>query len=129
MAEIALAFRHSLRMKKIIFALTISLLALCCPAQSIIADKASSSVFSLKNMIICVDPNDDELVQQAANLLQKDIEMAIGVKPSLSSTLPKGSCIVIGSISKSSLIKSVEKTGKLNFGLIKNKWEGYLIQS
>ena len=106
-----------------------SLLAICCHAQSIIADKASSSVFSIKDISICVDPKDDELVQQAANLLQQDIERVTGVKPPLSSTVPNKSCIIIGSISKSSLIHAIDKDGKSKLSSLKNKWETYLIQS
>jgi len=106
-----------------------SLLAISCHAQSIIADKASSSVFSIKDISICVDPKDDELVQQAANLLQQDIERVTGVKPPLSSTVPNKSCIIIGSISKSSLIHAIDKDGKSKLSSLKNKWETYLIQS
>src|SRR5690242_15357569 len=107
MVEIVLAFRHCVRMKKLISALIISLLVNCGYAQSIIVDKASSTTFSIKGITICVDPNDDELVKLAANLLQQDIEMVTGLKPLLTSTIPKSPCIIIGTISKSSLIHDI----------------------
>ncbi len=116
-------------MKQLLTVVTIILFTICCHSQSLVVDKPSANAFSLTGVVICVDPGDFELVQQAAMLLQKDIEMVTGVKPVLSNSIPGGTCIVIGSAERSSLIKSLEKKGNLNNSAVKNKWEGYHIQS
>src|SRR4029077_21190247 len=64
-----------------------------------------------------------------AILLQQDIERVTGLKPALSSTIPKNPCIIIGTISKSSLIQVTDRTGKTKLSSLKGKWESYLIQS
>jgi hypothetical protein len=116
-------------MKKIVLAVSIGLLANWCTAQTIIADKAASTAFSLREAVICVDPNDFELVRQAALLLQKDIEMVTGIRLPVTSTIPKNKAIIIGSIEKSTLIKELEKSDKFHPASLKNKWEGYQLQS
>lgn len=116
-------------MKKIITVLTINLLAICCHAQSILADQPANGTFPLADAVICVDPNDYELIQQTALLLQQDIELVTGRKLSISASIPKTPYILVGSSEKSSLIRSLEKAGKLNTSSLKNKWEGYLVQS
>ncbi|GAA3917508.1 glycosyhydrolase [Chitinophaga oryziterrae] len=108
-------------MKRFISFLTVSLLAIYCHAQSIIIDKPSDKTFSLAGAVICVDPNDYELVQQSAICLQKDIEMVTGMKLPITATVPQKTAIIIGSAQRSALIKSVD--------VLKNKWEGYLIKS
>lgn len=108
-------------MKRFISFLTVSLLAIYCHAQSIIIDKPSDETFFLAGAVICVDPNDYELVQQSAICLQKDIEMVTGMKLPITATVPQKTAIIIGSAQRSALIKSVD--------VLKNKWEGYLIKS
>jgi hypothetical protein len=108
-------------MKRFISFLTVSLLAICCHAQSIITDKASNETFSLAGAVICVDPNDYELVRQSATCLQKDIEMVTGFKLPITTTIPQKTAIIIGSSQRSALVKSVD--------FLKNKWEGYVIKS
>src|SRR5688572_31695881 len=116
-------------MKKVIPFLTICLFAICCDAQNLLADKASNKTFLLKDVVICVDPNDHELVKQAATLLQHDIEMITGIKPMLSPTLSKKTSIIIGSLERSSLLKAIEKSEKIILNSLPKKWEGYLLQS
>jgi hypothetical protein len=116
-------------MKKFVTALTVSLLAICSYAQSIIVDQPTKETFALADAVICVDPNDYELIQRTALLLQQDIQMVTGKKLPLSASIPKTPFILIGSSERSSLIKSLEKAGKLNSSSLKNKWEGYLVQS
>lgn len=116
-------------MKRFISFLTVSLLAICCHAQSIIIDKASNETFSLAEAVICVDPNDYELVQHSAISLQKDIEMITGIKLPITTSIPQKNTIIIGSSERSSLIRSLEKNGKVNLTFLKNNWEGYLIKS
>ena len=62
---------------------------MCCDAQHLLTDKASNTTFPLKDVVICVDPNDHELVKLAATLLQHDIEMVTGIKPMLSAVISK----------------------------------------
>lgn len=116
-------------MKKTLAALIISLFTVYCHAQSIVADKSSKESFSLKDAVICVDPDDFPLVQQAALLLQQDIEMVTGTKPAIQSSAAKESAIIIGSLEKSTLIRSAEKSKQINIAGLKNKWEAYLLQS
>ncbi|SDF78225.1 glycosyl hydrolase 115 family protein [Chitinophaga filiformis] len=114
-------------MQRITFLIVASLLALCSRAQSIVTDKASKEAFSLRNAVICVDPKDDELVQQSAICLQQDIEMVTGVKLPISASAWSQPVIVIGSIGRSSLIKVLAK--QMNLSPLKNKWEAYIIKT
>lgn len=116
-------------MKKIVTALAISLFTVCCHAQSVIADRPSRETFSLSEAVICVDPDDFPLVQQAAVLLQQDIEMVTGIKPAIQATVSKKPAIIIGSLERSTLIRSAGKTKQINTAALKNKWEAYLLQS
>ena len=102
---------------------------MCCDAQHLLTDKASNTTFPLKDVVICVDPNDHELVKLAATLLQHDIEMVTGIKPMLSAVISKKTSIIIGSIERSSLLKAVDKSGKVNLNSQRNKWESYILQS
>lgn len=100
-------------------------------AQSILADKATTSSFSLDNATIYVDTDDYAVVRIAANLLGKDIESVTGKKPIISSTLPPSSrnIIIIGSSEKSSFINELVRQKKINITTLKGKWEAYQIQT
>ena len=102
-------------------------------AQNIIIDKQQTGSFAIVSAggasTIVFDNNDDSLVQKAAQLFQKDVEMVSGRKPMLSSSLPSAkSIVIIGNIQKSNLIKQLIKAKKLNVDKLKNKWESYQIQ-
>lgn len=116
-------------MKKLIYALAICLLTMDSHAQSMIVDKPAPDVFTLATATICVDPNDDELVKQAATCLQSDIEMITGVKPAISTVIGPKSAIIIGSLAKSSFIRSIKNAGKIDLRSLQGKWEAYLIKS
>jgi hypothetical protein len=116
-------------MKRSISSLIVILLAICGHSQSIITDKPSKETFSLAEAVICVDPNDYELVQQSAICLQKDIEMVTGFKLPITTAISSKTAIIIGSSERSALIKSVETAGKINLTSLKNNWEGYIIKS
>ncbi|RYY24354.1 MAG: glycosyhydrolase [Chitinophagaceae bacterium] len=116
-------------MKKNIFTVAICLLAIYCQAQTIIADKPSPGAFALKDAVICVDPNDFELVQQSAILLQQDIELVTGRKLPITNNIPGKTYILIGSTERSSLIRTLQTSGKLNTAALKSKWEAYTIKS
>jgi len=117
-------------MKQLTLGIGICLLTIGSYPQSLVADKPANNAFSLTGVVICVDPKDEALVQQAAQCLQQDIEMVTGVKPSISSTTTtKQPSIIIGSLGRSSLIKAAGKNNKLPLAALQNKWEGYLIQT
>jgi Glycosyl hydrolase family 115/Gylcosyl hydrolase family 115 C-terminal domain/S-layer like family, C-terminal region len=118
-------------MKRLFTIAGLILLAVASTAQSIIADKSSANSFSLTNAVIYFDENDFDLVKKSAELLQQDIEMVTGKKPSIITDIrsTKGNLIVIGSLEKSSLINQLSQQKKINSTAIKNKWEAYLIQS
>jgi endo-1,4-beta-D-glucanase Y len=61
--------------------------------------------------------------------LQGDIEKVTGLKPELiKDKTPAGKNIVIaGTIGKSEIIDELIRSGKLNIGSIKDKWESYII--
>src|SRR5881394_102811 len=104
-------------------------------SQNFISDKKEINSFLLcsssQPAVICIDPNDDWLVQKAASLLQTDIENVTGSKAELVNDIKgaKGTVIVIGSIEKSSLIKQLIQQKIINVSALKNKWESFLIQS
>ncbi|MBC7890159.1 MAG: hypothetical protein H7Z13_19960 [Ferruginibacter sp.] len=89
------------------------------------------NTFSLSDAVICIDVNDAALVQKAAALLQQDIEMVTGKKLFISNKTPASSktMIIIGTAENSALIKQLIQQKKISAGSIKNKWEGYQIQS
>lgn len=116
-------------MQRIVFSLVASLAIFCAHAQSIVTDKPSKEAFSILDAVICVDPDDEQLVQQSAICLQKDIKMVTGMKLPISTAIPSGTAIIIGSLERSSLIRSLERTGKVNLRSLKNKWEAYQIKS
>jgi glycosyl hydrolase family 115 (putative glucuronidase)/glycosyl hydrolase family 115 len=122
-------------MSKSFSTLPLLLLALNLFAQDFISDKKEAGSFLLcsssQPTTICIDKDDDWLVQKAASLLQIDIEKVTGNKPELVNDFKeaKGNVIVIGSIEKSSLIKQLTQQETINVSLLKNKWESFLIQS
>ena len=99
-------------------------------AQLVTETKQQNS-FSLFNAVIYVDKNDFDLVKKSAELLQQDIEMVTGKKLAITNDLRSTSqtVIIIGTIERSSAIKDLIKSKKLNANNIKGKWEAYLLQS
>ena len=90
-----------------------------------------ANTFTLSLESIYVDDNDLPLVKKSAELLQHDIEMVTGKKPELVGKIPVliDNMIIIGSIEKSSIIKSLVVEKKINVASIKEKWETYQISS
>lgn len=118
-------------MKVVITIACFILLTLNVTAQSIIAEKASATSFTIDNTVIYVDANDDKVVQIAAALLQKDIEAVAGNKVAISNSLSTTAknIIIIGSLEKSSLVKQLIQQNKINVAAVKNKWEAYQLQT
>lgn len=99
-------------------------------AQQIIFNNQISNSFSISSTAIYVDAGDIALVKKSASLLQQDIEAVTGKKLSLVNTMPSSkNIIIVGSLENSSLIKQLILAKKLNVRPLKNKWEGYQIQT
>lgn len=105
------------------------LLVMNAAAQSIISDKVIPNSFSLENIAICVDPDDDMAVLLAAANLRDDIKAVTGKYPELNG-LPYADSrklIIIGSLEKSAFIKELVAQKKINVNAIKGKWEAYML--
>jgi hypothetical protein len=78
-----------------------------------------------------VDPADHAGVLRAAGDLQADIERVSSVRPALSkSVAAQGADVVlIGTLGKSALIDRLVQSGALDVSSIKDKWEGWLVQT
>jgi hypothetical protein len=100
-------------------------------AQSVVADKSAPNTFSLDNAVIYADVEDDETVLIAAYQLRDDIERVTGYQCAISSGIyPSGkNVIIIGSLQKSRIIKSLVENKKINEDVIKDKWEAYTLLS
>ena len=85
------------------------LLVVNAAAQSIISDKAVPNSFSMDNIVIYVDPDDDMAVLNAAANLRDDIKAVTGKYPELTGYpyADSGKLIIIGSLEKSSLVKEL----------------------
>ncbi len=103
-------------------------------AQSIISEKNAPGFFELSSAnsetTICVDPGDFAVVSKSASLLQQDIEMVTERKPQFVNNIPASTtCIIAGSIEKSSFIQQLIQKKKINPAKIKDQWEAYIIQT
>jgi hypothetical protein len=119
--------------KYFLFATVLFCASFALNAQSIISEKNLPGSFSIvsanKAAAIYVDATDFILVQKAAAFLQSDIEKVTGQKPAIVHTFPSsGNVIVLGTIDKSSQIKSLVSQKKLNPDKIKGQWDAYQMQ-
>lgn len=102
-------------------------------SQNFISEKKEAGSFPLVSGLtatsVYTDETDHWLVEKAATLFQKDVEMVTGKRPGIIHTIPASASniIIIGSTDKSTLIKQLVKRNKLNI-TNKGKWEGYTIQ-
>jgi hypothetical protein len=101
------------------------LLSFFAKAQSIVSANAGRQSFRLDDAAIYIDSNDHALVALAASLLKKDIQAVTGKEPAILTTAPRATAIIIGSLDRSSLIRSQQ----INTASIKGKWEAYTIQT
>src|SRR5690349_2020479 len=101
-------------MKKQLLSILLFLISLNLFSQNFISDKKEVNSFPF-SYSICIDANDDWLVNKSATLLQNDIEAVTGNKPELNSGLQKLSknIIVIGTL-RSSIIDQLIKEKKIN---------------
>ncbi|MEO8406664.1 MAG: glycosyl hydrolase 115 family protein, partial [Chitinophagaceae bacterium] len=122
-------------MNKIILLLAFSLFSVTSFSQTFITEQKPATGFTIadasQTATIYVDDNDYFLVKKAASLLQQDIEAVTGKKPGLVNSVPSSAknLIIIGSTDKSSLIKQLISSKKLNTSSINGKWEAYQVQS
>jgi hypothetical protein len=120
-------------MNKIFFLFCIIFISQNLFAQNFIANKNEKGSFPIVGNTatsIYTDKNDDWLIQKAASLFQKDVEMVTGKKPEIltASPLQNKDIIIIGSINGSDLVQQLIQSKKINVDSIKNKWEAYQIQ-
>ncbi len=116
-------------MKKNLLLILITVVGFIKTYSQIIIENETANSFSLNNAVIYTDSNDFALIKKSAELLQADIEMVIGKKLPIKTSLdkPYKNIIAIGSIEKSSLLKELIAKKKLTTASIKNKWEAYQI--
>jgi Glycosyl hydrolase family 115/Gylcosyl hydrolase family 115 C-terminal domain len=97
----------------------------------LLAQKELHPGVNLGACTIYVDDNDDAVVKKAASLLQQDIEAVTGYKPAIISKIdkPYKHLVVAGTVSKSSFIKELVKKKMLKLSGLKDKWEGYQLQT
>ncbi len=110
-------------------------LVLSIQAQQIISESRLPNSYQwispgMSPAIYC-DSNDFTLVQKSVLILQQDIERVTNNKPELTNSIPAKAqnLIIVGSIEKSKLIQRLIQDKKINVNKIKNKWEGYQLQT
>ncbi len=118
-------------MKKNLLLILITVVGFIKTYSQIIIENETANSFSLNNAVIYTDANDFALIKKSAELLQADIEMVIGKKLPIKTSLdkPYKNIIAIGSLEKSTLLKELIAKKKLTTASIKNKWEAYQISS
>lgn len=87
-------------------------------------------VASSKAAPLYVDANDYPGVLRAARDLQADIERVTGIQPRLETAeaFSRSDCVIIGTLGRSKLIDRLEKEGKLDLSIIRDRWESSLTQ-
>jgi hypothetical protein len=102
-------------------------------SQNFITTKNEAGSFPMVSQnatSIYTDENDDWLIQKIALLFQNDIEKVTGKRPSIIHSIPSSAknIIIIGSITRSSLIQQLIQTKKVNADSLEDKWEAYQIK-
>src|SRR3954471_19466045 len=97
-------------------------------SQNFVSEKKETGSFPLVTAegttAIYTDEKDYWLVQKSATLLQQDIEMVSGKKPTIIHSVPASTrnLVIIGSLGQSALIQQLVKQKKLQLDDIRNKW-------
>jgi hypothetical protein len=83
-----------------------------------------------RTTVIYTDAGDHALVQKAASLFQKDLQLVTGQLPVLLHSSPGAAAnlVIIGSLDSSLLLQQLVKSGKLHAERIAGKWEGFVWQ-
>lgn len=122
-------------MKKIACLFFFTVVSYLTYSQTLVLTKNEQESFPVANASqvssIYIDDKDDWLVNKAAMLLQKDIEMVTGKKPAIVTELSSASknTIIIGTMNGSSIIKKLMAQKKIDIHSIKGKWEGFQLQT
>ena len=104
-------------------------------SQNFITEKKEPNSFlvasSSQAATIYIDPNDDWLINKAAELLQNDLEMVTGKKPVIVHDLSNSekNIIIIGSIDNSAIIQKLVTEKKIGIKNIRGKWEAFQVQT
>lgn len=87
--------------------------------------------FTFQHAVILTDTADFALIQRSAELLQQDIEKATGFRPLIIHDIdkPYANIIVIGTITRSALLKELVAKKKLSFGSLASQWEAYQVKN
>lgn len=80
---------------------------------------------------LLVSSNEEQVVHTATALLQWDIEQITTKKPNIvtKNSAPKSGNIIIGTIGKSKLINSLDKSRLIDISSVKGQWEAFRIQT
>lgn len=123
-------------MNKIVLSLLlVMLLQVQLTAQLMVTEKKEAAVFTIVDgqsvAGIYVENNEPALVKKSAALLQEDIFMVTGKRPSLVNTLASSfkNLIIIGTLAKSAAIQQLVKAKKVSLTKIADQWEAYQLQT
>jgi hypothetical protein len=103
--------------------------------ESIITGNPSAIDFQIvasrNHASILIDDQDWPVVKLCAGLFRDDVERVTGYKPSLVTSQAEAgsSCIIIGSIERSRIIKKLIASGKIDVSGVKGNWESCLTQT
>lgn len=100
--------------------------------QFVVAFEPSEG-FSLIGADILIDQDDFEGIHIAANNLSKDFTRVTGqggneVLTTTAERTKSKSCIIVGSLSKSAIIKQLESDKKIDTSGISGKWESWITE-
>src|SRR5678816_4012610 len=76
---------------------------------------------------MCIRDSDHRVVQIAATCLADDLLRVTSRKPSITHTRPQGPCVIIGSLDRSRIIRSLIDTKQLDVADLKEQWECFTI--
>ncbi|HYJ38869.1 MAG TPA: glycosyl hydrolase 115 family protein, partial [Chitinophagaceae bacterium] len=116
------------------FKVLVNILLIFCQvanAQGLISEKVSTDNFfiasSSQSTTIIYDERDSWLIQKVCSLLQQDMEMLTGNKPSIQQKLISSirPVIIVGTIEGSSMIRQLIREKKIDVTRIRNKWEAF----
>jgi len=100
----------------------------------IIVEKGAEKDFCLAreniNVDILVDSKDSKTVLLAAKLFYDDVERITAYKPEVKNDMSSvsSSCVIIGSIEGSDIIKKLIRKKKIDVSDVKGKWESCLVE-
>ncbi|CAN5733723.1 hypothetical protein BH11BAC3_BH11BAC3_06440 [soil metagenome] len=117
--------------KLIVSSICLALTLIQVQAQTIVSASNAAGTYDIAQADIYVDADDIALVKKSATLLQQDLEMITGRKPSIVHNIYQSgkTIIIIGSLQNSTLIKILVQQKKLHTASLKNKWEAYQLQT